>query len=1044
MCGAGANPVARPPPLHSPRVFFEHEPGNESALVIGGPGGDPGSIFELLVHFARLSLQLFCVDVNTLTGNDAPNEEPDLISLRYQITLSWILLPHSSPDVLLWRVLRDQYAYDVDQLLTAVSTTFLAGPVNGLQLVCRFTDLVFGRVAQCPRLCKVLGQPVWIAQRLIDMAVERLAAAAAAAAATDENDDDRQAAVWRRLARDCADLCRNIDQRLDAIVVKQVNVPRDSVKDLCHGVAQILEGVAKVDPESGRRLLKEREYALAGAVGVGVDELPQLLARSWKFHLLRKCIVHGRMEVRVQGLDTMCNDLVEAYKYFGVAVPHPVMQYLADFILGNNLLEYLVGVNSHIQLVERSANVAGFLVVTGRYTPHQTDIIWQMVKTHQDPRFVAAILRMLKGIFNVSFYPTLLYLCEKLNELPVQSFDLAVIDYASNLLSHLREKCRPMPPPARMEMPPYRLCIRLVRQVTPSTHSSPTGNPAVSQFAFGQLLELLPLGPSAEDRKAIYLACLEDITAKNSYSTGSIRVLNALLQQVRVSRDATDDLERLTSDHDLTRLVIEETACALRHDKGHLPPQNNDVVLGSRLEVVSRIIARAPLTISDSLADRLWHCLAENDALDTGQRDMAWNMLCSVTTRLRARNPFIDRCIETYLPRLPSRHFTPGVLSMVQQVIQYEHRMAPQRLPREGDIIDITGSELLWRLILNAPERTIEQQAIRCLVGFYLDAAIARTVPQSTVEATYLALADRCIRQLTDAATKLRASGGGESHANGDDGPMAVLRSEPETAAEESCFSRSLMFLRDFIRGLRERPYFMSRLIPASGGLTNGDVAAAAAAAAAGSPGDIIRLRYQALALEKPASAMRELEIGDLETCRTLRHRLTHETGFNNFRIISGGQEVDLDMVAAKSIREVQLASHPLMISRAVKPATLEVSQTSSEGLTIVELEVMKHFDELYELLGLEERLASQVGHPHPWDPDRFPPLLYADTETEIPAVGVLECLPSTRQTDKVRNVRSLGRCRVSLGPTVQGHVLSCDDGRCSRNAIADGSHPLC
>ena len=958
MCGVGADPVPLPP-LHSPRVFFEHEPGNESTLVIGGPGGDPGSIFELLVHFARLSLQLFCVDINTLTGNDAPNEEPDLISLRYQNTLSWILVPSSSPDVLLWRVLRDQYAYDVDQLLTAVSTTFLAGHTNGLQLVCRFTDLVFGRVAQCPRLCKVLAHPAWIAQRLIAMAVERLAAAAAVA--TDENDDDRQAAVWRQLARDCADLCRNIDQRLDAIIMKQVNVPRDSVKDLCHGVAQILEGVARVDPESGRRLLKEKEYDLAAAVGVGADELPQLLARSWKFHLLRKCIVHGRMEVRVQGLDTMCNDLVEAYKYFGIAVPHPVMQYLADFILGNNLLEYLVGVNSHIQLVERSANVAGFLVVTSRYTPHQTDVIWQMVKTHQDPRFVAAILRMLKGIFNVSFYPTLLYLCEKLNELPVQSFDLAVIDYASNLLSHLRDKCRPMPPPTRMEMPPYQLCIRLVRQVTTSTHSSPTGNPAVSQFAFGQLMELLPLGPSAEDRRAIYLACLEDITAKNSYSTGSIRVLNALLQQARVSREATDDLEWLTSDHDLTRLVIEETAFALRHDKGHLPPQNNDVVLGSRLDVVSRIIARAPLTISDSLADRLWRCLAENDALDTGQRDMAWNMLCSVTTRLRARNPFIDRCIETYLPRLPSRHFTPGVLSMVQHVIHYEHRTAPGRFPREGEIIDITGSELLWRLVLDAPEHTIEQQAIRCLVGFYLDAVITRSITQATIEATYLALADRCIRQLTNAATKLRAPGGAcESHTNGDDGRMAVLPSEQEMAAEELCFSRSLMFLRDFIRGLRERPHFMSRLIPASGGLTNGDVAVA------GHAGDPIRLRYQALALEKPTSAMRELEIHDLETCRTLRHRLTQVTGFNNFRIVSGGQDIDLDKVAAKSIREMQLGSHPLMISRAVKPATLEVSQTSSEGLTIVELEVLKHFDELYELLGLEERLASQVGHPHP------------------------------------------------------------------------------
>ncbi len=921
---------------------FDEQPGVES--VVGGTGPERGPLLDLFVQYARLCLQLITNDVNTLVGNDAPNEEPDLLSLRYQMTLSWVMLMSNTTDVLLWRLLQEQYSCDVDAMVIEVATTFASTPPSGIQQTARFVELIFNRIFGCPRLHKAVWQPLYVTLRLVAVAIER-------GSSTAVGGDETYRQLWRHAVRTAADMCRTIDARMDEVITKQASMPRDVIKDICNNVSQMVLEIAIADREIGQRLLKEKEPELAMSTDGAGEHMPQLAARAWKFSKLRKCITSGRMETRVLALETMGNDLVDAYKQYGAGYVHPIMRYLADFLTGNKLLEYLVSVDSHLQLVERSAQITGFLVVTNQFTAAQCDAVWHVVQTHQDPRFVAAMFRMLKGIFNVACYPTLLHLCQRLNELPVQSFHGAVLVYTADLLAGLRDKLRLMQH-SRMDMPPYALCIRLIRQATasPSSASSSAGSSAISEFAFGQLQDLLPWGPSVEDRKGIYLDCLEDIRAKTPYSTGSIRVVNALLQQIR--RDTSEDLEALTTEFDLTRLLIEETAQTLQLEGGHFPPQNSEIILSSRLDLLGRIIVKAPTTITDELADQLWTCLLENPALDVGHRDLGWAMLFNVISRARTRNPFIDRCIETYLPRLPPRYFTPGALNMVQQVIQYEHRLRPQEPPGEGGVIQFTGSELLWRLILKAPDHTIEHQAIRCLISHYLDVTLTRNAPVPLIEATYLALVDRCVRQLTGAAGKLKAFGDGTT--SGDDESMVVVASEDEVKAEELRFSRSLIFLREFIRGLRERPLPTTRVAQPATALANGNVVN-------GQAGEIVRIRYQAPSSERAGSSLRELEIGDLETCLTLKSRLAQATGFPSFRIIASGQEVDLNKIGSQTIREAQLHKPPLMISRTVKPQALESYDAACDNLSAVEVELLQHFDELYELLGLEEHLASQV-----------------------------------------------------------------------------------
>ena len=896
------------------------------------------------MQFTRLSLQLIDVDIDALQQDTlTTSTEPDL-SLRCQLIVCWVLVGSRSNDVPLWRLLHTHYAYDADALAVTVALTF----APAWERMALLTELIARRILQCPRLSKMAWYPIWIAQRVVDLTVEHGPALVSSLDVASQPLRD----LWQNAPRHAANVCRAVDRLLQVAVTKEAGLPRDLIKDMSHSLANLLLQVAQIDPELGQALFREREPDRALPA---VDDLPLLVSRAWRFYMLRRCILSGRMEVRVQALDSMCAELIEAFKLYGMArYDHPVMQYLADFILNTRLVEYLVGVDSHLQLVERAANVAGFLIVTQKYTPHESDVIWNMVRTHQDPRVVGAILRMLKGFFNVASYPILLYLCQKLDELPVQSFDAAMIEYAASLLVHLREKFRAVQQ-TRLDIPPYHFCIRLIREGTSPTTSSTVTVTALAQFAFRELQELLMWGPSIDDRKAIYLQCIQDITSKTASSTGSICVINGLLAQMRVFRDVPDDLDTLALDLDLTRLLIEETSSLLKHDALRLLP-TDEAVLNPRLDLLERIIGRVPETITPPLNEQLWKNLAENKTLGVVQRDLWWEMLCNVTGRLRSRNSFIDRCADILLPRLRPAYFTPGLLNWVQQVIQYKNRLMPTTIPGENEIIEIIGSDMLWRILLTAPDQTIEKQTIDCLVGFLVDSKLVYTAPPSAVEATHLALVERCVTQLTQAAARLKSFGDGVS--SGEDESMIIVARDTEVEAEELRFRRSLSFLQVFFRAVRERPR------PALG--SHAPVCAPPTSpTVSGDRGEPIKIRYQSFPTDSTHPGTKEFEIDSLDTCRSLRDRLCQATGFTSFRTISSGHEIDLDLQPSRQISELQLGPQPLMISQRLRPATPPANEVSHEGLSGVEIELLKHFDHLYDLLGLEDRLASQVNSPH-------------------------------------------------------------------------------
>lgn len=109
-------------------------------------------------------------------------------------------------------------------------------------------------------------------------------------------------------------------------------------------------------------------------------------------------------------------------------------------------------------------------------------------------------------------------------------------------------------------------------------------------------------------------------------------------------------------------------------------------------------------------------------------------------------------------------------------------------------------------------------------------------------------------------------------------------------------------------------------------------------------------------------SKVKSLEIGDMSTAAELVERLTQVTGFSKFTTITGGQRVDLMQNPELTVKDMKVLYPGHFLIRKA-PDAQEALRASSGGLplTSVDSEVLKHFDELYELLTLNDDLAREV-----------------------------------------------------------------------------------
>jgi len=897
---------------------------------------------DLLVAFAALTTRMIKLDSQVLEDMvEGTNVQPEFASQNYLRCLSFFSFQHVTP---FWTTLHRSHDYDYHTTITATTLRFVEAPGNGFQHLTRLLILAMSRSASAHDLAPRLFYPLQLVNRIMEHYVSLKG--------IDEPLAKTLLDTMVQLPTKAHQLFQAIDPVYQQLITKQVAALNGDVnRDLVSHLSCLLSSVARAD-ERLQASMSENYPTITDALYGPYGAVVALL--TWKLLVFRKCLMEGRMELRVQGVDSMQLELVSVYKTYMIRelgqYENALAQHVADLLLANKFVEYLVGVESHPKLINQSANIVGFLIITRRYRPTETDAIWRTVTLSQDSRTVDAILTMLKGFINLADYDTLLYLTSKLSQLALQSFDQSMMEYGVQLLRALQQHWKTLGADTKLDLPPYHLCIRLIREAATDDTLVAERKRDLNVFGTHELRLLLHLGPNEADRNTVYENCIRDIKSRSRFSTGSISAIHALLGQ-----NAREDIIRLANDFDLTGLVVGELS--YQAEKGSFSNTTANVVeelLVPRLCLLEAIISYAPDSLDLENGQRLWDSIMSRPSLHEVVRDRALVMLVQAIRSCSTRNSFIDKCITLYLPKLdPALFATQHSLSFVEQIIYYESRLAQSMDDDEEQYAAPSGTTLLWHFASVVPSGTVELEAIHKLIALYLDSPKAKDSPRAAMEASYVEVVDRCISQLSLAATALKGFTDGTS--SGEDEPMIVVASE----AHKLSFSRSLLILKEFVHGARSRPMYSPpheaiAQLPSETQAFNGLP---------------LRLKYQAFS-GGLNTGINSIEAGDLESISDLTERFVERTGFRKFTIIVGGHRLDLQDNPGRTLRDSKIDEKGLLIVKKAHDDSAVPDIAPVSKPMPLQGEIMKHFAKLHPLLGVEDALAKKVRYPKRFVPD--------------------------------------------------------------------------
>ncbi|KAK0645991.1 hypothetical protein B0T16DRAFT_412380 [Cercophora newfieldiana] len=892
------------------------------------------SISNFYKSFARLTSFFVELDLKMFRNMASPDQHrlPELASPPYVKALG--LIARGGEMGMLSHPLGNgdgnwHYVHKLDEILDAIHG-FHANQGGALAYVKRLVAIEADLVPRTPRLTEHIAYLCVLTADIMALSQRRLSA----------------------LSHHVADQARNniasgygffnaTSVALTQLIDKHVNIPFDAASVLLQALTDIYQICLSTDRIVPLDILKEHRQ---NHPSISPRNTAEAIAYRWKFTKCSKLIMSSQMQLRVMAVSAMCNDLVTFYKKYNEPSEDSsiaFMSYVADFLLKAGLVAYILGPTCHPEITIESSNIIGFLVVSATYTNSHTDALWQTVTSTQDPRVSDALIRMTSRIANLFMYEALLYFCEKLNTVPVENFGATMREFCENVLRHLIIKM-PVEKTAS-DSAPYDLCIRLIRQSSVFGVQSPTAHPDLNQFAIQKFKELLSHGPTIDCRGKIYQDCMNDIASKSASSIGSLWVLCSMLRPT-----PQRELHALTAEHDFTRLLVDELEAAIpAAQRAGFPTVLSGPQNFPRREMLALVIHNEPATIDGDLGPRLWHLLVGPGAASQEDRDVAWCMLYNSCRGDVSENPFVLTCYSQYLPTLDPEYFCAGALKFVCKGIVPKVNDALSILLDDEDSADRAGIEQLWRMILTAPDGTIEHEAIRTLArDIYIDSVSIRSFSHYRARKVHLALVDRCLRQLSSAAAKLKAFNNAATV--GDDDSMVVVTTDQQLLEQELLFIRSLSVLREFHCLYQEKAHFsapdLRSLILDSPNEVEGDPA---------------ELKYQSFDGDTQTD-IKPLKIGKRNTAASLLASLREVTGFNNYRIYYKGRPfVPQESDICRSLEDLRIHNGIILVKR---ESDVPASPTRPRaGASPVEVEILSHFEEFWEYLSMEDKLAQEI-----------------------------------------------------------------------------------
>jgi len=884
-------------------------------------------IARSLAQFAKLTAFLLATDVQTLLQQGITEESSAaLMSPNFLRVLAG------------FTSLEDPYlvngADHVSESLNPM-TVFQSTQGGSMDVLVSFIEFHSNALSQCPRrIVTHLAYSAYLANSIVRDTTHKLAYVAGISPSTAD-----RLRVNLVLGYKCFTL---LSDAIDVVIEKFTNsLSQENATSLISSTSEILKWT--LQGASDEALQYAQQY-VKDHPQVPQQFVHEAIAMEWRIQVYCKLIRSRQMQLRVSGASTMCEDLVMQWKRYqdhqqeSVEDPQPYFQYLeylSGFITSTGIVDYILGPTCHPEITNQSANIVGFLGVTRTYTNAQTDLFWHTLTSTQDPRIAEALVRMMLKIASLFQYEDNSFILEKFQHVPVDSFTPIMCELFDTITEILSKYPPPLPAAS------FEVCVRLLRESSVFTEQGTIAHPDVYQFAMTKLKRLLIAGSGEEERHNLTLSCIRDVSSLSETSSGSLQVL-AMLAASQVG------LQALVEQHEFIPLLVADFEAAVHSAKAKgVASVYANQFCQARRKFISSVVTQFGSSIGPDLGRRLWDHLVGDKAVSRDDRKAAWEDLNQALKRRRFDNQFLTDCLQLFLPVLPPSCYCSGSLAFVREmVVPAADDINGIALDDEGDLHSVPIA-LLWQMILTAPDQAIADSVISTLVNdVYVDSRTILSYPIQRARKVHFQLVHRCLLQLKSAAERLKTLA--EDTTSTDSDAMVVVGVEDQRAEEELRFTRTLKVLTTLSNTVQTKSHFaapdLRSLMLSSPNAVEGDTA---------------EIKYQSFDGNEQ-SEVKSLEIGLKNSAASLLASLREATGFENYRLYYRGSSfAPSDADICKSLEELNIKNGLILVKREPNLASSPVR--IKPGASALEIEILRHFEELWEYLSMEEKLAREV-----------------------------------------------------------------------------------
>ena len=674
----------------------------------------------------------------------------------------------------------------------------------------------------------------------------------------------------------------------------------------------------------------------------------EAMAWRWHFGLLDSVIRSAQLQLRVMAIGTLCsnlNFLWQRFKNSAKSQAELFLSHVAQGLKESKLFEYLTGPACHPEIALESSGVIGFLIVNKHFQTEDTDRLWQVMTSSSSPRLAETLTLTMGRVTHLFAYPWLEQFCQKLQTLPLESFTPAVRDFFGSVLHAMTRQCCEQG--LNLSIVPYQLCLRLLRE---ACIMHPDANnildPEMRNLAIAKFRDLwICSKPTREDEMVLYMSCIDDLVSKQSpttlgslyflnlaYKSGGRSVMDLLVEQYDFASSIAQELE-----HKLEKARIAGCSSLLSQDF-NLP----------RNELIVSLICIHPKTMDSEAGTKLWSMLVGSRSLSSSDRNKGWDILLAVLRDCNTDNNSLRTRFTCHLAQLQPETFCKGTLIFIKDELC-------ELLDSHSDFMIDDDEEAnrsilgpLWKLALHCADAALSDEAAHTLiVDVYLDSLLIQSFTPQRARRAHLTLITRCFQQLEQSVRTLEP----DLSASIGDPPECPRPTGKVPSAEVSqrVFVRCLKLLRKLIEAHQYLPRFTAPDLRASPlDWSNRSVT-----------GELVDLAYRTFDNGKE-SDIKTITIDTSNTIGFLLTGLQYETGFDNYQLFQAGRRFQPDKQHIHtSLHDKPLGDEILMIKR--EEGAIGPCRRAQPWASTIEVEILMHYEKLWEFLGMEETLAEEV-----------------------------------------------------------------------------------